>query len=164
MDTKARKAVTTALNAAANALDAAVEQKLRYNAFGSGEKQFRKLNDALIWALSNPHPSGSWSGIMIRDEAWEQHVAGIEFRARIKGNWPNEPKGDGGYFPQDLRSRRGRGQHMGRCPAHRVVNFETRAPLRAGSLVDVAITGASPHSLLGLAQTAEQALELPLVS
>jgi tRNA-2-methylthio-N6-dimethylallyladenosine synthase len=68
-------------------------------------------------------------------------------------------------------SRRGHGQHMGRCPGHRVVNFETHAPLRPGSLVDVAITGASPHSLLGLAQTAQRAqtaerlaLELPLVS
>ncbi len=46
-------------------------------------------------------------------------------------------------------SRHGHGQRMGRCPHNRVVNLSAPAPLPAGSLVEIDVTGATPHSLLG---------------
>jgi hypothetical protein len=47
-------------------------------------------------------------------------------------------------------SRRGGTQLSGRDPYHRVVNFEPDGnPARPGSLVDVRILAATPHSLLG---------------
>ncbi len=46
-------------------------------------------------------------------------------------------------------SRHGGGQRCGRCPQNRVVNFLSAEPVSAGTLVDVEIVGATPHSLLG---------------
>lgn len=46
-------------------------------------------------------------------------------------------------------SRRGDGQQCGRCPHNRVVNFTSPEPVPRGRVVDVQISGATPHSLLG---------------
>jgi tRNA-2-methylthio-N6-dimethylallyladenosine synthase len=46
-------------------------------------------------------------------------------------------------------SRRGGGQRSGRCPYNRVVNLCAPSSVADGALVDVRITAATPHSLLG---------------
>ena len=46
-------------------------------------------------------------------------------------------------------SRHGGGQRCGRCPQNRVVNFFSPEPVAAGTLVDVELQAATPHSLLG---------------
>ena len=64
----------------------------------------------------------------------------------------------------DGASRHGGGQQQGRCPAHRVVNFTSAAPVEPGRLVPIRITEAQPHSLLGVPSLAGGApAELPLV-
>jgi tRNA-2-methylthio-N6-dimethylallyladenosine synthase len=50
------------------------------------------------------------------------------------------------------------GQLRGRCPRNRVVNFSASRPIPAGTLCEVDITAATPHSLLGRA--AAEPLEL----
>jgi tRNA-2-methylthio-N6-dimethylallyladenosine synthase len=50
-------------------------------------------------------------------------------------------------------SRHGQGQLTGRCPEHRIVNFNATRPVALGSYVPVDITGCTPHSLLGIAAT-----------
>jgi tRNA-2-methylthio-N6-dimethylallyladenosine synthase len=64
-------------------------------------------------------------------------------------------------------SRRGGGQQTGRCEYNRVVNLlpgvgADRAPPEPGSIVDVRIAAATPHSLLGEVESATPELELPL--
>ncbi len=61
------------------------------------------------------------------------------------------------------RSRRGGGQLCGRCPHNRIVNFVAPGPLAPGTLVDVGIHGATPHSLLGEVLVEGANLELPCV-
>ncbi|MCZ6713444.1 MAG: MiaB/RimO family radical SAM methylthiotransferase, partial [Deltaproteobacteria bacterium] len=60
-------------------------------------------------------------------------------------------------------SRHGAGQRCGRCPYNRIVNFSSREPVPAGTLVDVDIHGATPHSLLGEVPVKRTNLELPCI-
>ena len=46
-------------------------------------------------------------------------------------------------------SRRGAGQHSGRDPYHRVVNFAPPTEVAAGTLLTLHIVEATPHSLIG---------------
>ncbi len=62
----------------------------------------------------------------------------------------------------DGDSRRGRGQQTGRCPWNRVVNFASDPPAPSGTLLDVAIEAATPHSLLASPIGSGPARELPL--
>jgi tRNA-2-methylthio-N6-dimethylallyladenosine synthase len=64
-------------------------------------------------------------------------------------------------------SRRGGAQRTGRCEYNRVVNLLPAAgagppPAEPGSLVEVRITGATPHSLLGELESAATGIALPL--
>jgi tRNA-2-methylthio-N6-dimethylallyladenosine synthase len=59
-------------------------------------------------------------------------------------------------------SRRGGGQQSGRCPWNRVVNFASEPPVASGTLLDVAIEAATPHSLLASPIGPGAALNLPL--
>jgi tRNA-2-methylthio-N6-dimethylallyladenosine synthase len=55
------------------------------------------------------------------------------------------------------------GELRGRCPHNRVVNFRSSTPLpEAGTLVDVDVTGATPHSLLGVQAASSRTAALPL--
>ena len=60
-------------------------------------------------------------------------------------------------------SRHGGDQQCGRCPYNRVVNFAGPQPLPTGSLQQVEITAATPHSLLGQPASGASRLALPLV-
>ncbi len=63
-------------------------------------------------------------------------------------------------------SRRGVDQQRGRCEYNRVVNFVSPAAVQAGSIQDVEIIDATPHSLLAvtaLTAAAPRSLELPIV-
>ena len=60
-------------------------------------------------------------------------------------------------------SRRGQGQLSGRCPRHRIVNFESPNPVAVGEFATVAVTAASPHSLLGTQAELGAQRELALV-
>ncbi len=60
-------------------------------------------------------------------------------------------------------SRHGGGQRCGRCPYNRIVNFSSPEPVPAGTLVDVDIHGATPHSLLGEVPVKRTNSELPCI-
>jgi tRNA-2-methylthio-N6-dimethylallyladenosine synthase len=60
-------------------------------------------------------------------------------------------------------SRWGAPQQLGRCPRNRVVNFTSETPLAPGSLAQVDITAASPHSLLGSIASGPATQTLPLL-
>jgi tRNA-2-methylthio-N6-dimethylallyladenosine synthase len=62
----------------------------------------------------------------------------------------------------DGESRRGGGQQSGRCPWNRVVNFTSEPPVASGTLLEVAIEAATPHSLLASPIGPGAALDLPL--
>jgi tRNA-2-methylthio-N6-dimethylallyladenosine synthase len=62
-------------------------------------------------------------------------------------------------------SRRGGAQRAGRCEYNRVVNLPfapEHPPEPSGAILEVRITGATPHSLLGALESATSGLELPL--
>jgi len=68
------------------------------------------------------------------------------------------------------QSRRGGGQQCGRCPQNRVVNFTCSEPVPAGRALEIYVSGATPHSLLGEVVAVARSggsektpLELPLV-
>jgi tRNA-2-methylthio-N6-dimethylallyladenosine synthase len=56
-------------------------------------------------------------------------------------------------------SRRGGGQHAGRDPYHRVVNFGADPGPALGALVPVRIVEATPHSLIGEVVAAGRAVK-----
>ena len=60
-------------------------------------------------------------------------------------------------------SRRGGPQLRGRGPYNRVVNFVGSPAIRAGTIHDVQITAASPHSLLGRQADPTASRQLPLL-
>ena len=60
-------------------------------------------------------------------------------------------------------SRQGGGQQTGRCPGNRIVNFLAREPVPAGTVIDVRIVAATPHSLLGELPGPDATREIPLV-
>ena len=60
-------------------------------------------------------------------------------------------------------SRRGGAQQQGRCPQNRVVNFVAEPPLDPGRVVEIHITGATPHSMLGVPAASRASMPLPLV-
>ncbi len=62
----------------------------------------------------------------------------------------------------DGESRHGGGQQTGRCPWNRVINFASDTPAASGTLLDVVIEAATPHSLLARPIGRGAALELPL--
>jgi tRNA-2-methylthio-N6-dimethylallyladenosine synthase len=59
-------------------------------------------------------------------------------------------------------SRRGGGQWTGRCPQNRVVNFRGASAPEPGTLLDVLIEDATPHSLLAVPAADVAACNLPL--
>ena len=60
-------------------------------------------------------------------------------------------------------SRRGGPQLRGRDPYNRIVNFVGSPAVRPGTIHDVRITAATPHSLLGHQAPASASLDLPLL-
>jgi tRNA-2-methylthio-N6-dimethylallyladenosine synthase len=63
----------------------------------------------------------------------------------------------------DGPSRRGGDQLTGRCPQNRVVNFSAARPPAPGTLAELRIVDATPHSLLAEVPAVEAPAFLPLV-
>jgi tRNA-2-methylthio-N6-dimethylallyladenosine synthase len=61
-------------------------------------------------------------------------------------------------------SRRGGGQWTGRCPQNRVVNFVSEEPVAPGTLLEVSIQDATPHSLLAAPHEAAEPQPLPMAA
>jgi tRNA-2-methylthio-N6-dimethylallyladenosine synthase len=60
-------------------------------------------------------------------------------------------------------SRRGGTQWTGRCPKNRVVNFTSEGPTAPGTLLDVVIQEATPHSLIAVPAAEAASRPLPLL-
>jgi tRNA-2-methylthio-N6-dimethylallyladenosine synthase len=60
-------------------------------------------------------------------------------------------------------SRRGGAQWTGRCPRNRVVNFTSERPVAPGTLLDVVIQEATPHSLIAVPAAEAASRPLPLL-